>query len=179
MHWSLRLLMHTLDWCMSYRVQVQDSIAQQAMPSGYDLEALLPMPHEVQGHTWAFPTSFTSAVKNTKAAADYRKVALDCLMSWMLICNKQREGSSRAYPVDNGDCVVEAEHEEEGPTEGDAGQQNVPDPPGALHLSVVRGRHVPADAGCQGIQHYQSCEQAAPVVGVEDPHTGQDEDEDG
>ena len=84
-----------------------------------------------------------------------------------------------AYPVNNGHCVVEAEHEEEWPTEGDAGQQNVPDPLSALHLSVVRGRHVATDTGCQGVQHNERCEEAAPVVGVEDPHAGEDKDEDG
>ena len=42
-----------------------------------------------------------------------------------------------AYPVYDGDSVVETEHEEEWAAEGDAGQQDVPDPLGALHLSVV------------------------------------------
>lgn len=83
------------------------------------------------------------------------------------------------HPVDNGHSVVEAEHEEEGSTEGDAGQQNVPDPLGALHLGVVGSCHVATDAGCQGVQHDQSCEETAAVVGVEDSHTCQDEDEDG
>ena len=45
--------------------------------------------------------------------------------------------SNMAYPVNNGHSVVEAEHEEEGTAEGDTGQQNVSDPLGALHLSVV------------------------------------------
>ena len=89
------------------------------------------------------------------------------------------EASSRTYPVDDCHGVVEAEHEEEGPAEGDAGQQDVADPLGALHLCVIRSRHVPTDAGGQGIQHYQGCEEAAAVVGVEDPHTGQHKDEDG
>ena len=83
------------------------------------------------------------------------------------------------HPVDDGHSVVEAEHEEQGSTKGDAGQQNVPDPLGAFHLSVVGSCHVAADAGCQGVQHDQRCEEATSVVGVEDSHTRQDEDEDG
>ena len=82
------------------------------------------------------------------------------------------------HPVDNGHSVVEAKHEEERSTEGDAGQQNVPDPLGALHLGVVGGCHVATDAGCQGVQHNESCEETAAVVGVEDSHTRQDKDED-
>lgn len=83
------------------------------------------------------------------------------------------------HPVDNGHSVVEAEHEEQGSTEGDAGQQNVPDPLSALHLGVVGSCHVAADAGCQGVQHDESCEETTAIVGVEDSHTCQDEDEDG
>jgi hypothetical protein len=83
------------------------------------------------------------------------------------------------HSVNNGHSVVEAEHEEQRSTEGDAGQQNVPDPLGAFHLSVVGSCHVAADAGCQGVQHDQRCEEATSVVGVEDSHTRQDEDEDG
>ncbi len=83
------------------------------------------------------------------------------------------------HPVDNGHSVVEAEHEKQGSTEGDACQQNVPDPLGALHLGVVGSCHVATDAGCQGVQHNDSCEETAAVVGVEDSHTRQDEDEDG
>ena len=85
----------------------------------------------------------------------------------------------QAHPVNDGHSIVEAEGEEEGSTEGDAGQQNVPDPLTALHLCVVRSCHVAADAGRQGVQDYEGCEEAAPVVGVEHPHTGQHEDEDG
>ena len=85
----------------------------------------------------------------------------------------------KAYPVDNGHSIVEAESEEKWPTEGDAGQQYVSDPLCALHLCVVGGSHVATDAGSQCIQHYQGCEEAAPVVGVEDPHTGQHKYEDG
>ena len=42
-----------------------------------------------------------------------------------------------AHPVDNSHSVVEAEGEEEWPTEGDAGQQYVSDPLSALHLGIV------------------------------------------
>lgn len=84
-----------------------------------------------------------------------------------------------AYPVYDGNSVVEAEGEEERPTEGDAGEQDVPDPLPALHLGVVGGCRVPAHTGCQGVQNNERCEEAAPVVGVEDSHAGQDEDEDG
>ena len=42
-----------------------------------------------------------------------------------------------AHPVDNGHSVVEAEGEEEWPTEGDTGQQYVSDPLSALHLGIV------------------------------------------
>ncbi len=73
-------------------------------------------------------------------------------------------------PVDNGDSVVEAEHEEEWPTEGDAGQQDIPDPLRALHLGVVGSCHVATDAGSQGVQNYEGCEEAPSVVGVEDSH---------
>ena len=52
-------------------------------------------------------------------------------------CSVDSKYGSRAYPVHNGHSVVEAEHEEEWPTEGDAGEQNIPDPLPALHLSVV------------------------------------------
>ena len=83
------------------------------------------------------------------------------------------------YPVDNGHSIVEAEGEEKWPAEGDAGQQDVSDPLCALHLGVVGGSHVATDAGSQRVQHYQGCEEAAPVVGIEYPHTGQHKYEDG
>lgn len=84
-----------------------------------------------------------------------------------------------AYPVYDGDSVVEAEGEEERPTEGDAGEQDVPDPLPALHLGVVGGCRIPAHTGCQGVQNNERREEAAPVVGVEHPHARQNEDEDG
>ena len=72
-----------------------------------------------------------------------------------------------AYPVNNGNIVVEAENKEE--------RQKISDPLSALHLSVVRGCSVATDSG----KHDERCEEAAPVVGVEGPHTGKNEDEDG
>ena len=83
------------------------------------------------------------------------------------------------HRVHNGNSVVEAEHQEQRPTEGEAGQKDVPDPLQPLHLCVVGCCCVATDAGSQGIEDYQGCEEGPSVVRVEGPHTCQREDKKG
>ena len=56
-----------------------------------------------------------------------------------------------AYPVNNGNIVVEAENKEE--------RQKISDPLSALHLSVVRGRSIATDTE----KNDGRCEQATPL----------------
>ena len=89
------------------------------------------------------------------------------------------QGSCSAHPVDDGNGVVDAEHEEERPAEHYGRQQDVTDPGRAVHLFVVAPGSVSSYTGGQRVQDYERCVQAASVVGVEDPHAGQPKDEDG
>lgn len=56
-------------------------------------------------------------------------------------------------PIGDGHSVENAEHQEEGPREYDAGHQQVPRPPVAAHLAEQERARVTADACRHCVQH--------------------------
>lgn len=90
--------------------------------------------------------------------------------------HKGQHRKTDTHRIHNGNCVVEAEDEEKGSTEGEAGEQDVPDPLTPLHLCVIGSRCVAADTGSQSVKNNESCEQRSSVVGVEGAHARQSKD---